>query len=472
LRSFINFLKEKKMKTPDRLSRLLALLILLAAVGCNVPDSGAIQTQTMAALNTMVVATQTALANQALATSTLPLATSASQDTPQSGDASPTAPPGLVGTPTPTPIVHVITPAEPGYLGFWIYDHDSSTFADQKRTAGGDLYLQNMLERPFTKEMNYRPDLDVVRGDLTLDSTFYYVLITLQGINPTTGTLSASYAVELDTDIDGRGDFIIWAFAPLTTQWNTLTVRAYDDTNNDVGGPSPLNSDAPFTTGDGYDRQLFSVEIPVNPDLAWARISPTNPKQIQIAFQKSLVGNAATFLWGVMADDGLKDPSRLDYNDIFTFDQAGSPYTSLAQYPLKDLPLVDNTCRIAQGFVPTGSEPGLCALPTATPVPVPGSIHGRYWWDINTDGIRQASEVGAEGGHINLGLGACNSTGYASTTTTQTGHYSFSNLAPGTYCVSHEWTQVSTTPKFVTVTVVSGVEITVNFGIARKPPTK
>jgi hypothetical protein len=45
-------------------------------------------------------------------------------------------------------------------------------------------------------------------------------------------------------------------------------------------------------------------------------------------------------------------------------------------YPIKALAEVDNTCRWAVGFTPTGSEPGICPVP-ATPTPiVPGTISG------------------------------------------------------------------------------------------------
>lgn len=443
-----------------RFGRAFLVIVFLLA-GCNIPqDTGEIQTQTMAALATTVAETQAALA--------VPT-TQPTVDNPVPPTETIPPPPEPTATqqlpPTATAIVHKLFPAEPGALGYWIYDRENESTAGEKRAGGSDAFFSNLFERPFTsQEMAYRPDVDIIRADLTLDTNFIYILITLQGANPATGTLSAVYAVELDTDLDGRGDFTFWAFPPFTTQWDTLGVRGYTDTNNDVGGKVPLNADTPPYTGDSYDKLIFSVEIPGDPDLAWARISPANPAQIQIAFKKSAI-NSATFLWGVIADDGWKAPDKLDYNDQLTLAEAGSPLISLAEYPLKNLALVDNTCRIAQGFTPTGSEPGICLIPTPTPTePVrPGIIRGRLFMDNNADGAFNGTDTNWYG-PIRLGSGACPSTGMAAYNTL-TGFYAFTNLTPGTYCVSHDIPYTPTTPRAVTVVLGNGETRTVDFGL-------
>jgi hypothetical protein len=91
---------------------------------------------------------------------------------------------------------------------------------------------------------------------------------------------------------------------------------------------------------------------------------------VQFAFKKSLIGNF--FMLGVVADAGLKDISKFDYNDHFNETDAGSPEQSKNSYPLKALYGVDNTCWEAYGMVTTGYEPKLCQVikqPTATPDP-------------------------------------------------------------------------------------------------------
>jgi hypothetical protein len=99
---------------------------------------------------------------------------------------------------------------------------------------------------------------------------------------------------------------------------------------------------------------------------------------VDLAFKRSLVGGANMFLWNVWADDGVKNPASFDYNDHFSASEAGSPYKD-ADYPLKALALVDNTCRETYHFTPTADIPGLCSPPKnqngqAEPLPGGGSV--------------------------------------------------------------------------------------------------
>jgi len=75
---------------------------------------------------------------------------------------------------------------------------------------------------------------------------------------------------------------------------------------------------------------------------------------------------------GVIADAGWQDPKKLDYVDRLPLAEAGSPVRENMYYPLKQLFLVDNTCREAFGFEPTRYEPQICPVPvppTKTPGP-------------------------------------------------------------------------------------------------------
>ena len=56
------------------------------------------------------------------------------------------------------------------------------------------------------------------------------------------------------------------------------------------------------------------------------------------------------------------DPAIFDINDHFTHEQAGAADRGFEiYYPIKGVSEIDNTCRIAIGFEPTGNEPGSCA---------------------------------------------------------------------------------------------------------------
>ena len=90
------------------------------------------------------------------------------------------------------------------------------------------------------------------------------------------------------------------------------------------------------------------------------RISPNDPKSVQIAFKLSMIGSPSSFAMGAWAGANI-DPSMFDYNDHMTHVQAGDPNQGYPQvYPIKALAEIDNTCRLAIGFVPKGNEPGLC----------------------------------------------------------------------------------------------------------------
>jgi len=332
-----------------RISFLSAIVILItAALACNLPSAVATQPQ--------------------ISSNTTAAATTAPASTPAS-----------VATSTLS-ITHSMTPADINPTGALVYDVDSSGTASQHRAPYGDSYNIDLFERPFTqKDMTYMPSVDINTFQITSDDNFYYVFITLIGNNPN-DPANIDYGVEIDKDRDGFGDALVWAQPPYNTTWTTDGVKVYTDTNHDTGGASPEKSDANATTeapypGNGYDTVIFNSGQGSDPDLAWVRIDPKNPNVVDFAFKQSLAG--PSFMWGVWADAGLKNPGMFNYNDRFTFAQAGSPLDNNPNYPINAIYAVDNTCRSAYGFKPTGLEPLLCptnapaapAAPGATPKP-------------------------------------------------------------------------------------------------------
>jgi hypothetical protein len=298
-------------------------------------------------------------------------------DTPSEGAADTPAAPGTAepaapsGTPTQTAtIVHTSTPGTPGAVEWYVTDYSSKSTAAEKRAPGGDSYTWNLYERPFlAADMKYLPGVDIVRADMMKSGTWFYVTIRLQEAPTADEKAAARYGVEVDADIDGRGDYLIWAAAPGGTAWSTDGVQVWTDKNNDVGGPVPVKSDPPDPGRDGYDDLVFDQGIGADPDAAWARFAPEDPKRVQIAFKAATIGNDVEFLWGVWADAGSRQPGWFDYDDRFTFAEAGSPLNTKAEYPLKALEALDNTCRMAYGFTLLGTEPGACYIETPTVTP-------------------------------------------------------------------------------------------------------
>jgi len=266
-------------------------------------------------------------------------------------------------------------PGEPPEAQGFVIDRSSAAFASERRTIADD-YASLRLERPFTQEtMEYQPFVDILRSEIAAEGEWMYVSIFLEDDAPPGAQVM--YALELDLDRDGRGDWLIVAAAPLGSTWTHDGLRVLQDANRDVGGSSPLAPDSPQPQGDGYETVAFGPRDQASTNPAWARRPPGPSARVQIALSLDWLGNEPRLLWGVWADAGLQDPSLFEYNDQFTVREAGSPLSTSPDYPLNGLASVDNTCRWVFGFAPRGVEPGLCAFqpptpfPSATPIPAP-----------------------------------------------------------------------------------------------------
>lgn len=350
-------------------------------------------------------------------------------------------------------ISHNIIPGEPGWVNKWFYDTDASKNAEGGFVTGGDDFVANLWERPFTEsDMVYRPDLDINKTEISEDINFYYVTLFLNDTHPEDG-FPGSYGIEIDTDRDGRGDYLVIVQNPTSSTWDIAGVSAYEDVNNDVGGLYVMRPNSSYS-GNGYEHVLFSINELSDPDLAWARID-LKSSSVTIAFKKSLIGGSTTFVWGVWAAESLLDPSMLDLHDHFTQTEAGSPYQSHTTYPLKSINLVDNTCRETYGFVATQPISGLCTVPVQNSPTLQisaqtGSISGVAYDDINNNGIRDTSEpltiyAGSLDAPITISLhqDSCSGPVLASTGEAT---FNFSGLVAGDYCVTISGGSTMTTP--------------------------
>jgi hypothetical protein len=370
-------------------------------------------------------------------------------------------------------IVHNLLPSEPGWVNKWFYDTDSS----KGYVTGGDDFVANLFERPFTEtEMVYRPDIDINKTEMSEDSNFYYVTIYLNGQNPA-GGLQGIYGIEIDWDLNGRGDLLVIADHPSSTDWDIAGVSAYKDPNHDVGGSSIMRPDSNYS-GDGYEDVVFSMDVLDDPDTAWARVDLSSPPSVTIAFKKSLTAGHGTFVWGVWAAESLLDPALLDLHDNFTQTEAGSPYQSHSTYPLKAINLVDNTCRETYLFEATTPIPGLCYVPeeptpepsptateTATPEPIPGTITGAVFDDVDNNGRRDADEpLTVYSIVVYAHRDSCSN---PSVRMTGAKEFTFSDLEAGTYCVNIIRTGGGTdmtTPSQYTFYLGEGATYYVEFG--------
>jgi len=281
---------------------------------------------------------------------------------PTQQEASPTETPSA--PPTELPIQHQAVPvALPVERSSHAGDYDSSTSASKKSSAGGDRFTFGRLERPFnTKTMDkYFPSLDIVDTLVYQDETWIYGTLTIKAYE-SSNSLTEKYAMELDVDRDGKGDWLIVATTPASTDWSVDGVQAYQDANKDVGSLSAMFTDEK-ATGDGFEKLAFDQGKGDDPDTAWARISPDNPNTIELSIKRSILGNPEKYLINMWAGTSLLDPALFDLNDHFTHEKAGAADPGLElYYPIKEVYEIDNSCRMAVGFKPSGNEPGLCEV--------------------------------------------------------------------------------------------------------------
>jgi hypothetical protein len=322
-----------------------SLILIFIMLACNLPGT---------------TVGQTAVPIPVTATEELP--TISASATPADLATSTVTPSPTPELPTPTlEIFHSLIPSTNIKPGKSINDVVSADTAPEKRAPYGDSYDINRFERPFLQDMTYVADLDIVGFNLAYDEKFFYVSIQLLGTDPN-NDIGINYGVELDLNADGFGDMIIIAHPPYDVDWSTDNVQIVQDTNRDTGGLSAEKSDAPLP-GDGYDEIIYDGGRGEgdDPDLAWVRVNAGNKATVQFAFKRTWAGTR--FMYGVIADGGLKSIADLDYVDRFTEEEAGSPVKSEQFYPLKALYGVDNVCREVFGFTGTEQEPQRC-LPT------------------------------------------------------------------------------------------------------------
>lgn len=268
--------------------------------------------------------------------------------------------------PTETPsVTHTIIPVSlPVEHSNHAGDYDSSTTADKKEAPGGDRFTFGMFERPFNANTMdvYFPNLDIIDLTVYKDDIWSYASIILKGPDAN-GQMQGKYALEIDIDGAGRGDFLLIASNPSSTDWSTQGVQVWADANHDVGGVAGGVADEHPQPGDGFETLIFDSDKGNDPDSAWVRISPENPNTVELAVKNSILGNVTKFMVRAWAGSGALDPSKFDINDQMTHEQAGASVSGFAvYYPIKGLSEIDNTCRVPVGFVAKGNEPGLCPV--------------------------------------------------------------------------------------------------------------
>jgi hypothetical protein len=270
-----------------------------------------------------------------------------------------------VTLPVIAPVVHITIPSAGTSDRATAHDNENSLFFDTKKVKTGDEFYKNRFERPFTaNDMGYLPDLDIVNFSITSDEKFFYIKISLVSLDLLTDSLTGFYAVEIDRNADGRAEILLTTRPPYTTEFTADNVAAYLDVNSDVGGNNINRPDSPG--GDGFEKTIFDLAQGIypkdDPDLVWVRqTTDIDLPAVEIAFEKWIFKDGKeSFMWSVLSSDVPINPATLYYHDHITAEEAGAANTDDANYPLKGLAAVDNTCRVPLGFQATGNEPLGC----------------------------------------------------------------------------------------------------------------
>ena len=268
-------------------------------------------------------------------------------------------------------IVHVMNPTFGEGKAQTIHDQESDKTAAEKRAYGGDEFVNGRYERPFlAADMAYIAAVDILRADLYRDEDNVWAYATIEVIDMAENAgEEIHYGLEIDDDLDGRGDTFILVSVPEDTQWTTDGVQIWQDINQSIGSDTPMKPDE-NGGADGYETLIFDGGIGEDADLAWVRKSDASDNAVEIAFKLSLIPkteDAILFLWGAWAFAGELHLDWFDHHDTLTLEEAGSPLKENENYPLMDFFGADNTCRGLSGMEPTGSLPGMCPYtPPAT----------------------------------------------------------------------------------------------------------
>jgi hypothetical protein len=262
----------------------------------------------------------------------------------------------------PITITHVSIPGEPEFQsGQKITDCNTGERHALGATTligtGCDDWTQAKLERPVDAiNGTYFPELDILSATMGTNQAWIFAKVTLYP--DIAGKIPSDLAVglELDIDLDSRGEFLLLAMGLNSTEWTTERVQVWQDLTEDVGGVSPHKPDE--SAGNGYETLIFDGGLGTDPDLAWVRIDPTDGSSVEFAFKPSFLPANQKFAWWVWTSKSRLDPAAMEFVD--------SMQNNTAWY-------MDNTCGWIFNANPSNILVNICpfSYPTATPTVTP-----------------------------------------------------------------------------------------------------
>jgi len=185
-----------------------------------------------------------------------------------------------------------------------------------------DQWERNYFERPVDKELvDFFPQLDIVQSEFGQDELWYYTRIQVYNEGLSEIKLDGIYALEIDLNLDARGDILILAASPgiyPVDEWQSDGVQVWLDKNDDVGGPQAVLVD-PGYDGDGYEELIFDAGLGEDPDLAFVKTYSYVPGLLEFGFKLELLNGTEIFEWWVWAM--LEDLGAAKYDPVDFYSQ-------------------------------------------------------------------------------------------------------------------------------------------------------
>jgi hypothetical protein len=259
------------------------------------------------------------------------------------------------------------TPGKPAYfqIGLDCNTGDQVTPGELiQPDYGCDNWEINRYERPFNalSQDEYYPDLDIQNAYFGRDSDWYYLRIILFDPQPATEYLAGTYAIEMDLNVDGRGDLLVMVSEPgkeAGEKWSSHGVQIWADSNNDVGGEHP-NIPEELDLADGYDTLLFDQGVGDDPNGAWARVFMTRSAYVELAFKNHYLKEDIAFKWWVWSGYEAYSPDLFELHDFYSLEKAGVPHTGMEFFPVNEIFALDSSCPNMWGAKPNLAELDYC----------------------------------------------------------------------------------------------------------------
>ncbi len=228
-----------------------------------------------------------------------------------------------------------------------------------------DQWERNYFERPLNEGLTeLYPQLDIVEAEFGQDDNWYYTQILVYAELIDNLVLDGVYAIEIDLDLDARGDILITATAPgafPADEWHSNGVQVWLDANDDVGGPQAVLVD-PRYDGDGYEELIFDAGMGDDPDLAFVKVYSDQPGLLAFGFKRGLLGETESFEWWVWA---------------MAVDLGAAKYDPVDFFPQDTLFAMDNTCGWIFGSYPR-DLPNICDTISACSAAKPTRLSTRF----------------------------------------------------------------------------------------------